>query len=1075
MKRDQQVAEIRAALAVLAEPGQVVELRAPGIKGKGKRTDSGYFDNLDTLAIEAARLDNMQGVHGVYVTLNPIVPDLLARAANRVEPWAQETTADTDVTRRRWLPIDTDPVRKAGISSTDDEHAAALERAASIRAWLAARGWREPVTADSGNGSHLLYRIDLPNDAASTDLAQRCLAALASQFDDERVKVDRTVYNAARIWKLYGTTARKGDNTASRPHRRARLLDVPAQMEVVTVDQLRDLAALAPAAAKPSVSKQTAAKTTTKRAADCWQAATAEAVEDWARAAGLSLGTRRSFDGNGHKWSVDCLTSTEHKDGAALLLNGDGYLNYKCSHDSCSSRTIVDVFRTYPPPAVVAHRNGTNGAGYEHAYTGNADTLEEQAASDTGSRTTRRPIIETNAQLSTMVDHALAAIRHANESDPRRPVLLVRGGVLVRLKTDENGRTISEPVNSGALLGILSRVAIWIKTTEAYGKEKEEEAVPPSTVVQALLHAGEWPGMPVLDGIVYAPTFTRGGRLHTERGYDHATRLFNAGSVQLGDTTPTAENVRAARALVFDDLLPDFPFADDASRAHAMALYLLPFVRRMIDGPTVMHMATAPAAGTGKTLMISMALFPALGEVPEPITVSPDPSELGKVITTKVLEGPPYLFFDNISGKLDNAALAAALTSTRRNDRLLSTNTTISGKVDWVWAGTANNPTISEELTRRAVLIRLDAGMEQPDRRTGFKHANIVQWAKEHRDELVTAAIVLVRNWLENAGGRRWHGRAKGSFEQWAEIMGGILDAASEPGFLANDDELREQAAPETADLRAFVAAWTARFGKSPVTVKMLMPIASTVEDWTEDDGGKRALVKSGDDLLGNMLGDGTPRSRETRLGFVLAEHKDRVFGEWRIVEADRDPRSKSRMWKVTPARPTYDDSAERCGTLRNVDEPETANVPRLSTTGDLAFREVSRNVAERLEQFNAQEEKTAITDTPGHDNVCTYVGTPANVPQRSAEFRENLTFPVVDSARNVGGQTFRNVPQNEAERSAGGLDGYLARDLTPAELAAALSASNTAGVQLTQLPAGGGLWRVNLAPATNGATGVRS
>ena len=64
-----------------------------------------------------------------------------------------------------------------------------------------------------------------------------------------------------------------------------------------------------------------------------------------------------------------------------------------------------------------------------------------------------------------------------------------------------------------------------------------------------------------------------------------------------------------------------------------------------------------------------------------------------------MLEGPPYLFFDNISGKLDNAALAAALTSTRRNDRLLSTNTTISGKVDWVWAGTANNPTISEELT----------------------------------------------------------------------------------------------------------------------------------------------------------------------------------------------------------------------------------------------------------------------------------------------------------------------------------------------------------------------------------------
>ena len=71
----------------------------------------------------------------------------------------------------------------------------------------------------------------------------------------------------------------------------------------------------------------------------------------------------------------------------------------------------------------------------------------------------------------------------------------------------------------------------------------------------------------------------------------------------------------------------------------------------------------------------------------------------------------------------------------------------------------------------------------------------------------------------------------------------------------------------------------------------MLMPIASTVEDWTEDDGGKRALVKSGDDLhLATCSGRRHARSRETRLGFVLAEHKDRVFGEWRIVEADRDP-----------------------------------------------------------------------------------------------------------------------------------------------------------------------------------------
>jgi len=52
---------------------------------------------------------------------------------------------------------------------------------------------------------------------------------------------------------------------------------------------------------------------------------------------------------------------------------------------------------------------------------------------------------------------------------------------------------------------------------------------------------------------------------------------------------PTAEDITAARALLIDDLLVDFPFVDDSDRAHAIAAIILPFIRRMIDGPTPMH------------------------------------------------------------------------------------------------------------------------------------------------------------------------------------------------------------------------------------------------------------------------------------------------------------------------------------------------------------------------------------------------------------------------------------------------------------------------------------------------------
>ena len=221
--------DCRRALSILPEPGAVFEIR---VLHTQRGTLSGYFNDLDA-AVQAAETVSGQAP-GVYLTVNPVNPDLLARAVNRLQPYAKTTTADSDILRRRWLPIDLDPIRPAGISSTDDEHEAALERAREVRDWLVARDWPEPILADSGNGAHLLCRVDLPKDDDSRGLIERSLKALALQFDDERVQVDVSTANAARIWKIYGTLAGKGDNTSDRPHRLARLLEIPEKLEVLT-------------------------------------------------------------------------------------------------------------------------------------------------------------------------------------------------------------------------------------------------------------------------------------------------------------------------------------------------------------------------------------------------------------------------------------------------------------------------------------------------------------------------------------------------------------------------------------------------------------------------------------------------------------------------------------------------------------------------------------------------------------------------------------------------------------------------------------------------------------------------
>ena len=210
--------------APLWQAGDVREVRILGAADRSNRTDSGYFDSLDKLAEAVAVGPYLTSK--VYATVNPVKPELLARSANRMTAYAKQTSTDQDVLCRRFLPMDFDPSRLAGISSTDAEHDATLRAARDVREWLRGQGWPEPILADSGNGAHLLYGVDLPNDTASKELIQQCLQAVAAWLIAPGVVFDTTVFNAARIWKLYGTTARKGDDTPERPHRQSRILEV---------------------------------------------------------------------------------------------------------------------------------------------------------------------------------------------------------------------------------------------------------------------------------------------------------------------------------------------------------------------------------------------------------------------------------------------------------------------------------------------------------------------------------------------------------------------------------------------------------------------------------------------------------------------------------------------------------------------------------------------------------------------------------------------------------------------------------------------------------------------------------
>lgn len=303
------------AAAEETEP-EVVEVR---ILKTQWGTISGYYTDYKKLAMD---IDEYIGENDIYVTLNPVKKDLLARCSNRLEKYAKHTTSDNDIDRIKYVMIDFDPVRPAGISSTDDEKKKAAELLKQVRKSLLDLGYPEPIVADSGNGYHLLLPTDFENNKENVALVKEFLSALDFLYSNEKVHVDKTTYNPARIGKLYGTTACKGDDTEDRPHRDSKLLKFPEKLIPVTVEQLQVVIDKKPKVKKPIFKSGISLKTD---------------VEAFIEEHRLDLNHSKPYEDGTIYVLGTCPWNSVHTDNSAYIMQfGNGAVAAGCHHDSCS-------------------------------------------------------------------------------------------------------------------------------------------------------------------------------------------------------------------------------------------------------------------------------------------------------------------------------------------------------------------------------------------------------------------------------------------------------------------------------------------------------------------------------------------------------------------------------------------------------------------------------------------------------------------------------------------------------------------------------------------------------------------
>lgn len=495
-----------------------------------------------------------------------------------------------------------------------------------------------------------------------------------------------------------------------------------------------------------------------------------------------------------------------------------------------------------------------------------------------------RPSIDISTiDLPVLMPQAWDAI--VAQNDP--PTLFRRAGELARLETTESGALVVKTIDTRVMLGILARAARWVKVSYTRNARVEKEALPPAAVVDdAMVNIDS--RIPSIARVVSAPTFADAKTLLATPGYHAAARIYydpKPGAVVPSvPAEPTQADLAHARSLILDDLLINFPFVCEADQAHAVALFLLPFVRELIDGPTPLHLIEAPTMGSGKGLLADALLLPALGDVPVPMTEATTDEEWGKVITSNLLAAPAVIYIDNLNRTLTSGKLAAALTTREFSDRVLGRSEQVSLPVRCVWAATANNPTLSTEIARRCVRIRIDPKDDRPWQREGFKHPKLRTWVEAHRGDLIWAALTICRYGLAHGAA----GPPLGSYESWSDVLGRILSGAGFAGFLGNLDDLYNRADTEGAAWRALIGAWWEKHQNNVQSAGELYPLVAEVE---------------ADVLISGKDEAGLKRS----FGKALARAQDRVFSvevggvTQRLQVGDGGSKQRARLWKLMP------------------------------------------------------------------------------------------------------------------------------------------------------------------------------
>ena len=472
-------------------------------------------------------------------------------------------------------------------------------------------------------------------------------------------------------------------------------------------------------------------------------------------------------------------------------------------------------------------------------------------------------------------------------------VLFTRGGFAVELTRGKNGVALARLDTDGLHRRALEAVRLIADSPDGPvvvpGLKRDPLGVLKGRVLDVL---------PPVTRISSAPVVRADGSIVTTDGYDPETQVLVDLAPDVRGLTvpehPTDDDVAAAVHLIRDELFEldgtdgydGWVFADEVDRTHAIAFLLTALTRSAYSvAPLVVMNGLQRGVGKGEVVRI---VYRIVHGVKATFGATPDSDvELEKRITADLIAGRSMVVLDEVmvNGKcrLDSPALTAALTAAVWGGRLLGKSEALTLEQSATWVATGNNVAIPGDMVRRVYAVRLSSDRPELDERGNFRR-DLDTWVPEHRAELLTAVLTLIRAWYDRGQPEAPRPIGFVGFTEWQRVVGGILHNAGIHGFLSNVREMRENADSESADNNAhleWVAGVAANLPGHPrFTAKEILAAAAANPD----------SVPPYDQRWGDL----DPRA----LGKTWKGMAGRWFGDLRIVE-DGSAHGNVRAWRV--------------------------------------------------------------------------------------------------------------------------------------------------------------------------------